>query len=80
MSYIHRPQIPIYNGAHCGLVNGKLDSTDLFHGNNGLGDVHFEQPLPKVAKQSEHAAAALVRLAREHKGEPSVAQSCRGVQ
>ena len=55
-------------------MNGKDGTADLFHGENGLGDIHFENPLPEVARQSEHAAAALVRLAREYKGTVSAIQ------
>ncbi|XP_043194692.1 uncharacterized protein LOC122366463 [Amphibalanus amphitrite] len=68
----NRLDIPIYSGAHCGLVNGKLGTTDLFHGSDGLGDTEFEQPPPPLPRQSEHAAAALTRLAREHKGELAI--------
>jgi len=68
-----RLDIPLFAGAHCSLVTGTTEpENDRFHGYNGLGDAEFAEPLPEARERPEHAVSALVRLAREHKGELDV--------
>lgn len=57
----------MYTGAHVPLLPPKLEF-DHYFGEDGFGD--FLPPgLPDDAKvQPEHAASALVRLAKQHKG------------
>lgn len=58
--------VPIFAGCDRALLGDARDA-DGFHGANGLGDAEVAPSLRAV--QDEHAAAALVRLARERAGE-----------
>ncbi|XP_037088293.1 probable uridine nucleosidase 2 isoform X1 [Pollicipes pollicipes] len=67
-----RLDVPVYAGAHCFLLSGTDDPPYQYHGENGLGNARFEEPLPAVKQRPEHAVTALSRLASEHKGELTV--------
>lgn len=57
---------PVYAGARDPLVRPAEDAA-FVHGNDGFGDVGL--PAPKRVAETEHAAAAMVRLAKQHPGE-----------
>lgn len=57
---------PVYRGAAAPLVAVPEDAA-FVHGLDGFGDVGYDAP--RRAAETEHAAHALVRLAREHPGE-----------
>ncbi|XP_034232013.1 uncharacterized protein C1683.06c-like [Thrips palmi] len=66
-----RQDVPVYTGAGVALLPPK-PTYDFYFGEDGFGDFLPPGP-PDVNKvQPEHAAAALVRLAREHKGQLSL--------
>ena len=59
--------VPVYKGCDRPLFAAQLGSESI-HGNDGLGDVSAKY-LPSQRKpEMEHAALALIRLAREHAG------------
>ena len=57
---------PVFAGAPDPLVRPAEDAA-FVHGNDGFGDVGL--PAPKRAAEPEHAALAMVRLAKQHPGE-----------
>jgi len=57
--------VPVYVGAAAPLIRPHLDA-HWFHGRDGFGDQNYAEP--KQRPQSEFAADALVRLAREKPG------------
>lgn len=57
---------PVFAGAREPLVRPAEDAA-FVHGRNGFGDVDL--PPPRREVESEHAAVAMVRLARAHPGE-----------
>lgn len=57
--------LPVHPGCASSLV-GTHDDASYYHGRNGLGDVDLPRSRRRIA--DEHAALALVRLAREHRG------------
>ena len=57
---------PVYPGAATPLV-AKPEDAAFVHGIDGFGDVGYAPPSRKA--ETEHAASALVRLARAHPGE-----------
>jgi purine nucleosidase len=57
--------VPVFAGCPVPLVHPAEDAA-FVHGNDGFGDIGYA-PAARVA-QDEHAALALVRLAREHEG------------
>lgn len=57
---------PVFAGCETPLIPGAVDAAHV-HGEDGLGDAGFE-PSQRVV-ESEHAAAALVRMAQESPGE-----------
>ncbi|WP_214105286.1 nucleoside hydrolase [Acrocarpospora catenulata] len=58
--------VPIARGAAEPLT-GTAHIAGYVHGKDGLGDVGYDRPLPRVTGES--AAELLVRLARDHPGE-----------
>jgi purine nucleosidase len=60
------PIIPVYAGAASALVE-PCENASFFHGNDGLGDSGLTNSSRKV--KDEHAALALVRMAKENPGE-----------
>ena len=56
---------PVYRGAATPLVAVPEDAA-FVHGLDGFGDVGYAEPALRA--EGEHAASALVRLAREHPG------------
>lgn len=58
--------IPVYPGAQSALV-GKSSDASFVHGKDGLGDVGV--PESQRQPEDEHAALALIRLAKENPGE-----------
>ncbi|XP_038209203.1 probable uridine nucleosidase 2 [Zerene cesonia] len=65
-----RLNVPIYRGCKTAFITG-IES-DYFFGYDGLGDNEVED-YEAIAPQSEHAAMALVRLARKYEGQLTVA-------
>jgi len=63
----NRTDIPVYTGANCSLVGGRISSSH-YHGDDGLGDVLHPHP-PEEEIQPEHAVQALLRLVNENIGE-----------
>ncbi len=63
------PEIPVFPGAARPLVAAPLDggSTEIM-GPDGLGGATAVYPSSRRRAESEHAALALIRLAREHAG------------
>lgn len=59
-------QVPVYPGCEGALVKG-AERAAFVHGEDGFGDVDLPDPVTRP--ESEHAAAALVELARQHPGE-----------
>lgn len=60
-----RSAIPVFAGAPGPLLHPAEDA-GFVHGNDGFGDVGHEPPV--LAAQDEHAALAIIRLARAHSG------------
>lgn len=58
---------PVYPGCPTPLVQMPTDDAAFVHGSDGFGDVGFAEPSAQALP--EHAAQALVRLAREHPGQ-----------
>lgn len=66
LDVVEAEKIPVYKGAGSGLV--ELGQTASFvHGENGLGDVEIPKSNRKI--EQEHAALALINLAKENPGE-----------
>lgn len=61
--------VPYFSGCDRPMVEPYVDAAD-FHGDDGLGDAGLAHTARRP--EAEHAAAALVRLAREHAGHLSV--------
>ena len=61
--------VPFYSGCDRPLIEPYVDAAD-FHGEDGLGDAGLSHTAR--TPEAEHAAAALVRLAREHAGHFSI--------
>ncbi|XOB98546.1 nucleoside hydrolase [Deinococcota bacterium DY0809b] len=59
--------VPVFPGVREPLLPGERVHATEFHGEDGLGDLAERRA--RVRPQMEHAAAALVRLARERPGE-----------
>lgn len=57
--------VPVYVGCDRALVQASRHATNI-HGEDGLGDANFP-PSPRTV-ETEHAAAALVRMAHEQPG------------
>jgi purine nucleosidase len=57
--------VPVHAGSPMPLVHPAEDAA-FVHGNDGFGDIGYA-PAPRAA-EAEHAALAIVRLAREHAG------------
>lgn len=60
-------EIPVAQGADRPLVNGPIEPSHHVHGPEGFGDLTSIEV--RGAKVDESAAAFLVRMAREHRGE-----------
>ncbi len=60
-------QIPVYRGCDVSIL-GEGSALSCYHGNDGLGDVPDPSPPPRDLIENEHAASALVRLAKRYKG------------
>ena len=58
--------IPVFRGAHTALAGHREDAS-FVHGEDGLGDVGIPESERKA--EGEHAALALIRLAKENPGE-----------
>jgi purine nucleosidase len=58
--------VPVHAGCPVPLVHPPAEDAAFVHGNDGFGDIGYE-PATRAA-QDEHAALAIVRLAREHAG------------
>jgi purine nucleosidase len=61
-----RTDVPVFPGAPCGLLPGD-EHAAFVHGQDGFGDTGYLPPTATPA--DEHAAAAMVRLARASGGE-----------
>lgn len=61
-----REQLPVFAGAPQPLLH-PAESAGHIHGLDGFGDVGL--PAPRMQASDEHAANAIVRLAREHSGQ-----------
>jgi purine nucleosidase len=59
--------VPIYKGCARPLVSEPMTSAHI-HGEDGLGGIRATLPPTRHHPESEHAALALIRLAREHAG------------
>lgn len=68
LKLVKRSDIPVYAGARTALVDGREHPSEKYHGQNGMGDAEITPLGDDVAPQSEHAASALTRLARQYKG------------
>ncbi|HUO08617.1 MAG TPA: nucleoside hydrolase [Phycisphaerae bacterium] len=60
----NQPTIPVHAGCSKPLLRQPSDAT-WFHGNDGLGDLHFH-PTKRTAPNPTHAIDALLTLSREH--------------
>lgn len=60
-----RGDVPVFAGCASPLLHPAPDA-GYVHGNDGFGDVGYDAAAR--APEAEHAAAAIVRLAREHEG------------
>jgi purine nucleosidase len=58
--------VPVHAGCPVPLVHPPAEDAAFVHGNDGFGDIGYA-PAARAA-EAEHAALALVRLAREHEG------------
>jgi purine nucleosidase len=63
--------VPIYKGCAGPLVSEVLDSGHI-HGEDGLGGIRHRLPQTLNKPEAEHAALALIRFAREHKGKLTI--------
>ena len=64
-------QIPVFRGCDSPLLTSVSGNSRHVHGGDGLGDcpeLTPKQPPSIDALKEEHAASAICRLAREHKG------------
>jgi len=66
LDVLNAESIPVYSGAQSALVEPSENASN-FHGEDGLGDVGLPESGRLVAE--EHAANALVRIAKENPGE-----------
>lgn len=55
-------EVPVFEGCAAPILR-KLEIADWFHGSDGMGNQYY--PVPENSAQTEHAAAALVRLVSE---------------
>ncbi|MDO5505589.1 MAG: nucleoside hydrolase [Pseudoxanthomonas suwonensis] len=60
-----RGDVPVFPGAAAPLLHPAEDAGHV-HGKDGFGDIGY--PDPSLTAVAEHAANAIVRLAREHSG------------
>lgn len=60
-----RGDVPVFAGAPGPLLHPAEDA-GFVHGNDGFGDIGY--PGPALQAQDEHAALAIIRLARAHSG------------
>ncbi len=63
---LNAPLIPVYKGSRTGLVEPTKDAA-FVHGSDGLGDCGISESKRKI--ETEPAALALIRLAKENPGE-----------
>ncbi|ELT91171.1 hypothetical protein CAPTEDRAFT_160180 [Capitella teleta] len=63
-----RSEVPVYQGCPVSLLGNPSPSSG-FHGKDGMGDVQKEPGGALPSAQKEHAANALLRLAKEFTGE-----------
>ncbi|GIX32983.1 MAG: inosine-uridine preferring nucleoside hydrolase [Lysobacterales bacterium] len=61
-----REDIPVFPGA-AHAIAGEIERADFVHGRDGFGDTGYLPP--RKQPEQEHAASAIVRLARAHAGE-----------
>lgn len=59
--------IPIYRGSDRPLIAETMNSAEI-HGGDGLGDSVANLPPTERTRESEHAALALIRLAKKYAG------------
>lgn len=69
---INRKDIPVFRGADRGL-DGRQKYAPHIHGEDGFGNAMKDKEIELDLLSDEPAAVALVRLAREHRGELVIA-------
>ncbi|XP_052790179.1 pyrimidine-specific ribonucleoside hydrolase RihA-like [Mya arenaria] len=72
LQVVNRLDIPVYIGCNEALLGDEKESSDYYHGSDGLGDVPDPEAPDKSLIQSEHAVNALIRLSKKYKGELSL--------
>ncbi|XP_060579044.1 nucleoside hydrolase-like isoform X2 [Ruditapes philippinarum] len=72
LKVVDRLDIPVFIGCNEPLLGDKKPTSD-YHGLDGFGDAPDEDAPDKSHLQSEHAVMALVRIAKEHEGEVTLA-------
>ena len=66
LDVLEAENIPVYRGSESALVEQGHNASSV-HGENGLGDVEIPKSNRKI--EQEHAALALIKLAKENPGE-----------
>ncbi|CAG0919095.1 unnamed protein product [Notodromas monacha] len=59
-------QVPVYRGAKDPLIGPYIRHGPPFHGEDGLGDAHFDTTPDLSVVSSEHASLAIARLVRDN--------------
>ncbi|CAG0917509.1 unnamed protein product [Notodromas monacha] len=62
-------QVPVYRGAKDPLIGPYIRHGPPFHGEDGLGDAHFDTTPDLSVVSSEHASLAIARLVRDNPDE-----------
>ncbi|XP_034943058.1 probable uridine nucleosidase 1 isoform X2 [Chelonus insularis] len=70
LSTVNASHIPVYGGARKPIIEHY--SNDNYFGQDGLGDVFYEDIIPNKINSSVHAALALVNLAKQYNGSLSI--------